>query len=309
VLIDDAQRGLDSSLYVQRLSAPEEADPFAEATWRAVNPAVDVFLDAATIRAEAARAKRVPSFEAKFRNLRLNQRTAVDERWISNDAWKACRADVDLDALVGEPCVGGLDLGSTRDLTAFALLFERTHTLVVWTWCPAETVAEREHSDRAPYRLWAQQGHVELTPGRATDKRLVALRLGDLAARFKPRVIGFDRWQMTELERVLRDEGVDLPLKEFGQGYKDLGPATAAFETRALNGQLRHTGNPLLAWALGNVALERDAAGAAKPNKRRSHDRIDPVVASIMAVGMAAREPEVTSAYDDPNYEPFFITL
>jgi len=309
LLVDDALRGLDPSIYIQLLAAPPDADPFDEQVWRACNPALGVFLSLEEFRAQAERAKRVPTFEPKFRNLRLNQRVSVDERWISAEAWQACRADVDLEALVGEPCIGGLDLGSTRDLTSFALFFERSETLVVWTWCPSETVAEHEHSDRAPYRLWSQQGHLELTPGRATDKRLVALRLGALVAKFNPRVIAFDRWGMIELERVLRDEGLDLPLKEHGQGYKDMGPATAAFEIRVLNGQLRHSGNPLLAWALGNVALERDATGAAKPSKRKSHDRIDPVVAAVMAVGMAAREPEVTSAYDDPNYEPLFIQL
>jgi phage terminase large subunit-like protein len=291
-LVDDALRGLDPTLYCQLLAAPADADPFDEATWRAVNPALDIYLDAETIRAEARRAQRVPSFEPRFRNLRLNQRVSIDERWISAEAWQTCVGTVDLEALVGEPCVGGLDLGSTRDLTAFSLYWPHSGALAVWAWCPAETVAEREHSDRAPYRQWAQQGHIELTPGRATDKRLVALRLGELCATFKPRVIGFDRWQVAELERVLADEGINLPLKEFGQGFKDMGPATATFETRVLNRTLQHADNPLVAWALSNVALERDAAGSAKPHKRKSHDRIDPIVAAIIAVGVASREPE-----------------
>ena len=292
VLIDDGERGLDPNLYVQRLSAPVDADPFTEATWLGCNPALDHFLSLEDFRGQAERAQRVPAFEAKFRNLRLNQRVAIDERWISPDAWQACAGAIDLDALVGEPCYGGLDLGSTRDLTAFALFWPQIGALAAWAWCPAETVAEREHSDRAPYRTWAQQGYLELTPGRATDKRAVALRLGALCAKYQPAIIAFDRWQMAELERVLADEGIDVPLKEFGQGFKDMGPAAAAFEVRVLNRQARHDGNPLLAWALNNVVLERDATGAAKPHKRRSHDRIDPVVAAIMAVGVAAREPD-----------------
>jgi phage terminase large subunit-like protein len=93
------------------------------------------------------------------------------------------------------------------------------------------------------------------------------------------------------LERLLGEEGITLPLREFGQAFKDMAPATAAFETRVLNGHLRHGGNPLVTWALANVAIERDAAGNAKPNKRRSHERIDPIVAAIMAVGTAAQEP------------------
>ncbi|MEN6526639.1 MAG: terminase TerL endonuclease subunit [Candidatus Polarisedimenticolia bacterium] len=302
LLIDDAQRGLDLSVYVQLLAAPADADPFIEATWRACNPAWGAFLDPVEFRAQAQRAQRVPTFEPKFRNLRLNQRIDCDERWIPPAAWQACEGPIDLEGLRGQLCFGGLDLGSTRDLTAFALFWPASGALVVWTWCPAETLAERERTDRAPFRVWAQQGHVEATPGRATDKRAVALRLGALCARFKPRAIGFDRWGLAELERVLADEGLDLPLKEFGQGFKDMGPATAAFETRVLNQQLQHGGNPLLAWALTNVVLERDAAGGAKPHKRRSHERIDPIVASIMAVGVATREPP-------PKPAPRFMVL
>lgn len=299
VLIDDAARGLDPSAYVQLLAAPDDADPFDEATWRAVNPALGHFLDADELRSQAQRAQRVPTFAPKFKNLRLNQRVETVERWLPADAWRRCAGSVDLDALAGAPCYGGLDLGSTRDLTAFALYWPDPGALAVWAWCPAETLAEREQSDRAPYRVWTEQGHIETTPGRATDKRSVALRLGALSARFSPRVIAFDKWGIAELERVLTDEGLDLPLKEFGQGFRDMGPATAAFETRLLNGQIQHSGNPLLAWALDNVALERDAAGNAKPSKRRSHDRIDPIVAAIMAVGLAAQEPEPeTSVYD-----------
>jgi phage terminase large subunit-like protein len=291
VLIDDALRGLDRSLFVQLIAAPPDADPFAETTWTAVNPALGHFLDAVELRTQAERAQRVPTFEAKWRNLRLNQRVDTEERWLPVDAWKACSGPLDLDALAGSPCFGGLDLGSTRDLTAFALYWPDAGALAVWAWCPADTLSARELSDRAPFRVWARQGQIEPTGGRATDKRRVVRRLAELTARFTPTAIAFDRWGMAEIERLLSEEGITLPLREFGQGFKDMAPATAAFETRVLSGHLRHGANPLLTWALSNVAIERDAAGNAKPNKRRSHERIDPIVASIMAVGMSAQEP------------------
>lgn len=291
VLIDDALRGLDPSVYVQLLAAGADADPFDEQTWKAVNPAWGVFLDVEEFRSQARRAQRVPTFTNKFLNLRLNQRIDIDERWIPGDAWQACAGAIDLAELAGQTCFGGLDLGSTRDLTSFALFWPDAGALAVWSWCPQDTLVERERTDRAPFAVWAKQGHIEPTPGRATDKRAVALRLGTLCARFKPKAIAFDRWGLPELERVLADEGINLPLKEHGQGFRDLGPSTASFELRVLNRQLRHGGNPLLTWALSNVALERDATGAAKPHKRRSHERIDPIVASIMAVGVASREP------------------
>jgi phage terminase large subunit-like protein len=97
---------------------------------------------------------------------------------------------------------------------------------------------------------------------------------------------------MAELERILAEEGVDLPLQPFGQGYREQGPAVRAFEEAILNRTLRHNGNPLLTWCVSNVVPNTDPTGAVKLDKDRSRERIDPVVAAVMAIGLAAREPE-----------------
>jgi phage terminase large subunit-like protein len=93
------------------------------------------------------------------------------------------------------------------------------------------------------------------------------------------------------LERILSEEGITLPLKQWGQGYKSMSPATKAFEERVMNRQLVHDGNPVLTWAVSNVSIEMDAAGNKKPSKERSRERIDPAVAPFMAVGLAATDP------------------
>jgi phage terminase large subunit-like protein len=96
---------------------------------------------------------------------------------------------------------------------------------------------------------------------------------------------------MAELQQILSDEGITLPLAPFGQGFKDMGPAVQAMEARVLNGRLVHPNNPVLTWAVSNVTLEVDAAGNRKPSKRRSTERIDPAVAACMAIGIASQEP------------------
>ena len=120
---------------------------------------------------------------------------------------------------------------------------------------------------------------------------MVALKLAELCATFKPQAIAFDRYGITELERILNEEGIELPLRPYGQGYLSMSPATKAFEERVLNGRIINPKNPVLTWALSNVALEQDAAGNIKPSKERSRERIDPIVAAVMAVGIAAQEP------------------
>lgn len=284
-IIDDAT--FSAFIY----EAPADADPWDEAVWPLANPALGDFRSLEEMRAFAARAQRMPILEATFRNLYLNQRIDAEERWLPPAEWDECDDDVDLDALAGQRCYGGLDLGSVRDLTAFALFWPESGALAVWTWCPGDALRTREETDRVPYTVWSAAGLIEPTPGRATDKRAVALRLAELHARFRPDAIAFDSWQMTELERILGDEGITLPLRSFGQGYKSMAPAMKSFEERVLNRRLRHGGNPLLRWAVSNVAVERDAAGNGKPSKERSRERIDPIVASVMAVGIAAAEP------------------
>lgn len=280
---------------------PEELDVFDEQHWPLANPALGDFRSIEDMRMLAARARKMPTLEASFRNLFANQRVDAEERWLPPAEWHACEGAIDLDALAGQRCLGALDLGSVRDLTAFALFFPESGALLVWTWCPADALRAREDTDRVPYTVWAEQGHIEPTPGRATDKRRVALRLAEICARFQPEAIAFDPWGITELERVLSEEGITLPpLRQFGQGYKSMSPATRAFEARVLNRQLVHGGNPLLTWAISNVAIERDAAGNAKPSKERSRERIDPAVAAIMAVGLAAQEPKA-EAFEVPD--------
>lgn len=281
---------------------PKEEDVWDEANWILANPALADFRDLQDMRILAERAKHLPTLEASFRNLFCNQRVDADERWIPYGEWNAClRDEADLDELAGQRCIGGLDLGSVRDLTAFALFWPGSGVLKVWSWCPADNLRGREDSDRVPYGVWAERGFIEPTPGKATNKRLVALRLAEICAKFNPESIAFDIWQMTELERILNEEGITLPkLKPFGQGYKSMSPATKAFEEMVLNKKLVVPDNPLLTWAISNVAIERDPAGNIKPSKERSRERIDPAVAAIMAVGLATAEPKISYDFTKP---------
>ena len=138
----------------------------------------------------------------------------------------------------------------------------------------------------------AAQGYIEPTPGRATDKRQCRLpsRLS-YARASRPRLSLSTVGASPNSERILNEEGITLPpFRQFGQGYKSMSPAMRAFEERVLNRRLIHSANPLLTWAVSNVAIERDAAGNVKPSKERSRERIDPAVAAIMAVGLAAAQ-------------------
>ncbi|MEQ9488037.1 MAG: terminase large subunit [Alphaproteobacteria bacterium] len=277
---------------------PPEADPWDEANWRLANPALGDFRSLQEMRQYAAQAQRIPARESTFRALYLNQAVDAEARFLSSTDWLACAGSVDAEALRGRPCWGGLDLSSTRDLTAFVLYFpEDGGAVLPYFWVPGDRLDEREDRDRVPYRTWARQGHIEATPGRAIDKLAIAFRLAEAAATFDIRAIAYDRWRVEDLMKVLSDEGISLPLNGWGQGFKDMAPAVDALEAAVLDGRLTHPENPVLTWCASNAVLQIDPAGARKIAKDRSVDRVDGLVALAMAIGIHSREPGPV-AYD-----------
>ena len=288
----------DATFYASLYAAPEDCELDDEDAWKAANPALGDFRSEDEMRTAVMQAKRLPTREPSVRNLYLNQRVSAQDRFIPEAEWDACADDYTEADLHGRPCFGGLDLGSTRDLTALTLFFPWDEGAILsWAWCPGASIEIREETDRVPYRVWAERGLIEPTQGKATDKRYVALRLAQIAAQFDVQLIGFDRWSMDELQRILAEENIDLPLKPFGQGFKDQAPAVRAFEEAVLNRKLRHNSNPLLNWALSNVVPNTDPAGNVKLDKDRARDRIDPIAASVMAVGLHAAQ-DVVPEYD-----------
>lgn len=298
VLIDDALRGDDPTVVCQITAAPEDCDPFDEETWKAVNPALGIFLDMAEFRAQAERARRVPSFLPRFLNLRLNQRIEAETRFLSATDWRACGAEIDVPSLKGKRCFLGLDLSSVNDLTALAAYFPETGDLLTWFWKPKEGLDEAETLDHAPYKLWVRQGFIEATPGRAIDKAFVVHRLGEIAETFDVQGLAYDRWGMAEVQRIMTDEGVKLELAPWGQGWQDMGPALDAVETLVLQSQLRHPKNPVLDMCVANAVATMNPAGARKLDKAKATGRIDGLQAAAMAIGLASRTaPKKKSVY------------
>jgi phage terminase large subunit-like protein len=287
--------------------APEAADIWDESVWAAANPALGDFRSLDEMRAYAARARRLPAREAVFRNLYLNQRIDAAAGYIGGPDWLACGEPVDPAELAGLPCWGGLDLSSTRDMTAFVLWFPDPGAVLCWYWLPGSELDEREAQDRAPYRLWRDQGLLSAPAGRAIDKRAVAREAAAAVEPYGLRAIAYDRWRIEDFVRALDEDGISLPIRPWGQGYRDMAPALDALEDLVLDRKLRHGGNPILTWNVANAVLDIDPTGARKLNKRRARARIDGLQALAMAVGIAGREPAETVI--DFGDRPLVITL
>ncbi len=303
----------DPTFYPVIYQAPLDADPWDEDTWFACNPALGDFRSLEEMRERAEKAKHIPSIESSFRNLYLNQPVDADERFLSSGDWDACSASVDPEALIGRRCFGGLDLSSTQDLTSLMLVFPDdnnppNYDVLCWFWSAGDTLRERGERDRVPYAVWRDQGYLEAPKGRAIDKRAVVFRMAEIASRYDVQGIAFDRWRMKDLKRLLADEGIEVPLLDWGQGFKDMAPAVDALETAVLNGHIRHGGHPVLRWNVSNASITMDPAGARKIDKARSIGRIDGLIALTMAIGLAVRSQEpLRSPYEEGRPEGFLF--
>lgn len=291
VLIDDGLAANDDSTVVHLYTAPADCALDDRAAWAMANPALAYGVrDLEDLERLAREAARLPSREASFRNFILNQRVRATEHYIAPALWDACNDPVNLDVLRAGPCYGGLDLSSRADLTALALVAQdrngKWHARV-WVFTPEDTLDERARTDRTDYRTWERQGFLETCPGSVLDYEWLAHRLGEIADEYPLAHINFDRWKMAELRNQLDKAGVDLPMQEHGQGFKDFSVAVDALEAVVLNAQLAHGGNPLLRYSMANVAIKRDHAGNRKFDKRLKFRRIDPAAALAMAMRAA----------------------
>lgn len=263
-----------------------------ESLWALANPALGDFRSIEDMRKAARMALRLPSKVPAFRAFLLNQEVdATAEPIFPRDLWDACGAAVDRDELRGQRCWGGLDLSSAGDMSSFVLWFPDSGAMLAWYWLPGDDLEERARKDRAPYVQWRDQGLLLAPAGRAIDKRSIGMTMAEAAAEFEIEAIAYDRARIKDLMKLFEDEGIELPLVDFGQGYMSMAPAIDALEAEVLHGRLRHGMHPILRWNVANAKVETDPAGNRKITKRKSIGRVDGLVSAAMAIGQHARSP------------------
>ena len=284
-MIDDALLDVDPAVYLQLAVAPDEVDIYDEATWFACNEALGKFLDLGEFRAQAAQAKRLPSFRAKFENLRLNRRIDANVQFISDADWMACAAPLDMRELAGKPCHAGLDLSQTTDMSALVLYWPHNGAVLPYFWLPEEGLLDRDRKEGGHYRTWRDAGLLETTPGKAINFKAIIHRLAEISVEYELVRVAYDRAFIKTFKAKCDEEGVTLPLEEYGQGFMSMSPAVQLLEAAVLDRRLRHGGHPILRWQISNVAIEMDHATNRKPSKRRATGHIDGVVALMMVMG------------------------
>lgn len=294
---------IDPVWYAKIFCAPEDADIFDEAVWKMANPSLGVSISLETVRQEALAAKNSPASERLFRWLRLNQWVALKRvSWLPLTLWDASTGKWSPSELVGKRCYIGLDLSSTTDLTAIALLFPPQPGIADWrcvfkAFIPLENMNERIRRDKVPYDEWVREKALTATDGAAVDYELVQLEIESLAKQFQVKYLCADKWNSTMMTQALAKKGIKTI--EIGQNMDGMSPAMKETERLMRSGQLSHDVNPLARWCFGNVVVATDGNENIKPMKNKSFERIDLIVALIDAMAAAMKLEKKVSAYSD----------
>lgn len=290
----------DDSFFGMIFTLDEDDDWEDESVWIKANPNLGVSKKLDDMRRKANVAKEMPSALNSFLRLELNIWTQSETKWLPVEAWRACGAMVDADGLRGRTCLGGLDLSSTTDISAFLLVFPPEHEdepyqVICRFWIPQDAMRERSRRDRVPYDVWTRQGLINTTPGNVIDYDYIVAEIDELAQRYDIQEIAFDRWGATKIYQQLED--ARMTMVQFGQGYVSMSPPMKELEKLVLSGKIAHGGNPVLTWMADNLVAREDPAGNIKPDKEKSTEKIDGMVALIMGLDRALRYQ--TSVYDE----------
>lgn len=271
-----------------------------EKVWKKANPNYGISLKKKYMKIESQKAMDVPSYLNTFKRLHLNIWTDSVSVWIPNSEWMECHQEFDYDSLDGCAAWGGLDLASTRDLSALTLVFKVEDKFVImpYIFVPKENAIKRSKIDGVDYLTFIRENDVIATEGDVQDYSFIRKTINDLSKKYRIQSIAYDRWGASQLILDLTNQD-GVPMSPLGQGFVSLSAPTKTFEREILAKNVIHPNNKCLNWCMSNVAIQEDASGNLKPAKNKSKEKIDPVVATICAFAEMMTMDSGESVYDE----------
>lgn len=285
-------RKSDPTFYPCIYGIDENDDWTDEKVWYKANPSLGTTIDVQKVRDACNSAKENPAEENAFRQLRLNQWVGQALRWMPMHKWDECKKDYTETDLLGRVCYGGLDLSVTTDVTAFVLVFppmgdEQDFKILPYFWLPKDNIMTRVRRDHVMYDVWAQKGLFNLTSGVVIDYSYVEATILELGKKFRIKGINFDRYGAAQMVQNLNRDGFDV--HPFAQTLVGYNAPTKELMRLVLEKKISHNGHPVLRWMMDNIFIKQDAQGNIMPDKAKSAEKIDGVVATIMALDLAQR--------------------
>lgn len=284
----------DESQFAMIFTKDEDDEWDNPKTWAKSNPNMGISIDIEDLSAACNEAKNNPDLLNNFLTKNLNIWTDSLKAWIPDDLWMACAEKYTEDDLTGEECYGGLDLAATSDFNALILYFPKHGKILCYFWLPENTIKKRDVV--ANYSEWVRDGFVRVTEGNVVDHSFIIRDIIEMSAKFDIKGIAFDRALAYHgsVQQLIKEE---IRLLPFSQGIMTISVPTGEIGKAIFGNTLIHDGNPVLRWMNSNVVLYTDSSGNFKINKGKSTEKVDGMVALVMAYGLwmneTAKPPEV----------------
>ena len=288
--------------------------------WAKANPLLNVILEESYLAGVVAQARAMPGKQNHIARLHFCVWTDAHTAWISTPLWSSCEdPEMQLQDFEGAELYVGLDLSSTRDMTARALCFcdgvtddgKPKYALFAQGYMAGDTLQEREIADNAPYTLWARENFITPTPGKTIGLDWLARDLADDAMRFDLRCVAYDSWLYKRFAEEIDALGVELPVVVHPQGFshrKDsplfMPDSINALEQLILEKRIRIQVNPALRAAVASATFHESPAGLRRFTKAKAAARIDLAQAAAMAAGAAVG---AASGPAEPEYQMMFL--
>lgn len=266
-------------------------------SWQKANPNLGISVSPEDLQIKCTKALAMASAQSNFLTKHLNVWVNAEHAWMDMSAWDKCgNANLSETDFAGAECTIGLDLASKIDFAAALKVFSRDGHYYAFGryYLPEATV---EGNTNSQYGGWARRGLLTTTEGNVTDFGVIKDDLRADANLFQVREVPFDPWQATQLAGEMLTEG--LPMVEYRQTVQNLSEPMKQLEALVLSGRFHHNGDPILAWMASNVVCHTDVKDNIYPRKERPENKIDGVVALIMALGrMIVAEPVGASFWE-----------
>lgn len=301
-LVEQLARGAlkDFTNYGVVFGVDEKDDPYDEETWKRANPGYGVSPTKEFMEAAATAAKNSPAELASFQRLHLGIRTKQTTRYIRLDDWDKLETEFDESVFENADVYGGLDLANTHDLCALCWAVPRDGRIYLrWhLWTPEDNLQSLNKRTAGEAVHWARMGWLTVTPGNVADYEYIFQEITAKLDTWDIRAIAYDPWNSSELvTRLVENSAPMVPMR---QGFASMSPPTKEFQRYVLTKSFAHDGNPAVRWQVDNLSVEMDPAGNVKPSKKLAIDKIDAVVAAIMATDPIMRNAnDLSSVYDE----------
>lgn len=290
----------DDRFFAMIFTLDNESEVDDPKMWIKSNPNVGVSVKIDYLESQLLKARNQPDKYVNIMIKNFNVWLQGSEVWISDDEWQQCTGNTDIQLLQGKQCTGGLDLANVSDVAALALEFhenDKTQELVFF-WIPEDTMRSKVQKENINYDVWVRNGLVRVTPGNVIDYDYIFADIVKLSKMYNIKSIAYDRWNSSQIVIDMKNEG--FTMTPFGQGYASMSAPTKEFKTIVLTKKLEHFGNAVLRWMVGNAITTSDPSGNIKVDKSKAKQKIDGVVACIMAHGeymTIAAEKETADPY------------